>query len=157
MKFSFYFWVVNDCYFKSIIFKDLNLSKIKLLRRNSDLWSIRIGTYIQKTRLIIIGTYYIQVKRQSYFSKFACSQSYFKLFWLSLVDNSIFRNHSVFSKNLWLLRLRNHLEFSFEIWVVFNLNDSSFWVIETSFSELNFLWRHNLNIRNLAISFYWNT
>ena len=157
MEFGFNFRVIHNRDFESVIFKNLNLSKIKLLRSNSDLWSIRIGTYVQKAGLIIVGTDNIQIKWQCYFSKFASNQSNFKFFWLPFINNSVFRNHSVFGKNLWFLRLGNHMEFSFEIRVVFDLNDSSFRVIETSFSELNLLWRHDLYIRNLTVCFYWNT
>ena len=56
MKFGFDFWVIHDSNLESIIFKNLDLSEIKFLRGNSNLWSIRIGTYIQKAGLIIIGT-----------------------------------------------------------------------------------------------------
>lgn len=157
MELGFNFRVIHNRDFESVIFKNLNLSKIKLLRSNSDLWSIRIGTYVQKAGLIIVGTDNIQIKWQSYFSKFASNQSNFKFFWLSFINYSVFRNHSVFGKNLWFFRLGNHMKFSFEIRVVFNLNDSSFRIIETSFSELNLLRRHDLYIRNLTVCFYWNT
>ncbi len=64
MKLCFYFRVVDNSNFKGVVFKDLDLSEIKLLRCNCNFRPIRVGTNIQKTWLIIVSTYNIEIQWQ---------------------------------------------------------------------------------------------
>lgn len=71
MELSFNFGIIDHCNFQKVILENLNLAKIKFLWRNNYLRAIRISADIKKIGLIIIGSNYIDVKREGNLSQFA--------------------------------------------------------------------------------------